>query len=1069
MTKKADFETKSVYIIRIKAVFSAGITTETVAEIRIQDANDNAPEVTMMPSSVIVTTNYPVGTVISRALVTDKDTSSQTYSYSIVGGNDRGAFSIDANGMIRIASCIQPREAGILSELKVRVTDGVFQRDTTVMINYKSIGDKSFSGNCGTNCPSATGFGYPYQYYFSKSLYVVTVPENTLLGEIIKVNIRVAGDIKNVQYQIVGGSRYFDLNNNDLVLKTPLDYESTVHYNLRVKALIPTSSNETIESEVGVLIIVTNIDDTPPQIMTNSNILLVSESSVIGQQIAFINVRDPDTQQNQLSYKVIGSSPFSITANGFVIVRSDLMKLSGKLSTLSYEVTDEKNAVSGTLRFQIVKQTYAVSLAESAASETTVVTLQGLVSGWTYYLQNTYSIFAINSNTGVVSLTGTVDFETASSYSIAVMANGTDGFTRHVATIALSVSDVDDNAPTFGTFNPVSVNEFTPTGVVVLQISASDADSNNKMSYVIVGGSSTFSINSLTGAITLLTPLHTNRIASYSLKIRATDVDGLFAETSVVLNVARVNASVLGCIGFSSATNVIDIAESANIGDKIGMVAGNTGSKASSIVYSIDSSSNKWFVITINGTLLLNKSLDYETKSSYIVLITARDTLRNTTATYTLFVNVVDVNEHKPSIAVASLSVLKNAVVGTYVGRILATDGDKNSRIRYSIQAGNTSHQFKIDAISGVITVNGSLSSGVNTLKICASDSSFTECRDIIVTIIAVNEFAPQFNALEFRAAIQTDGPAGTAIIKIKATDKDNTNALMYTMESSSSIIASTFAVNSSTGVLYLKKSNPMANAYVFLVCASDSKFKTCIPISITVASVTSNVPEFQLAAYGAVSKTTDPIGTQLLRVIAQDASKSILEYSIVSGNTAIFAIEQLTGYITLKNATIMEGGKVYELNVSATNAVSRDSGYTQVLIAVEALAVNASTYIKNVNGTQMTVVYNLGTFDQSKIGHYMLLGQQFDQKMDTLNNVLEPVSWYYVNHYSEYQNRRFFIAKLTEEELDKLRKRTRRAVRNLFFHIYNNYFQKKKLRGETLDKVLFFTRNLRYIAHHQF
>lgn len=78
-----------------------------------------------------------------------------------------------------------------------------------------------------------------------------------------------------------------------------------------------------------------------------------------------------------------------------------------------------------------------------------------------------------------------------------------------------------------------------------------------------------------------------------------------------------------------------------------------------------------------------------------------------------------------------------------------------------------------------------------------------------------------------------------------------------------------------------------------------------------------------------------------------------------------------------------------------------------------------------------MTVQFNLGTFEQDKAGYYMLIGQKYSETMDPINNVLPPVSWYYVKNVPGYEFRKFYIANVTKAELDQSRsnKRKRREV----------------------------------------
>ena len=97
---------------------------------------------------------------------------------------------------------------------------------------------------------------------------------------------------------------------------------------------------------------------------------------------------------------------------------------------------------------------------------------------------------------------------------------------------------------------------------------------------------------------------------------------------------------------------------------------------------------------------------DADTNGVYLVEVTANDGNGGTTV-QSLSVTVTDANDN-PIFANQSFSVSENAVNGTVVGQVVATDGDDGSQnLSFAIQSGNGSPPgaFAISN-SGLITVN---------------------------------------------------------------------------------------------------------------------------------------------------------------------------------------------------------------------------------------------------------------------------------------------------------------------------------------------------------------------------
>ena len=166
-----------------------------------------------------------------------------------------------------------------------------------------------------------------------------------------------------------------------------------------------------------------------------------------------------------------------------------------------------------------------------------------------------------------------------------------------------------------------------------------------------------------------------------------------------------------------------------------------------------------------SGVITLTGSLDYEMDE--VITLRVRATDMNSpaeTATLTLTVNVGDVNDETPAFVVAdntngleyAPTIREDHAIGSEVARVQATDDDgtaPNNAVRYEITGGNTGNVFRIDAVTGVITLRSALDFETDTsytLEITASDGGDNPPADarvvtenVVITIEDVNDIVP--------------------------------------------------------------------------------------------------------------------------------------------------------------------------------------------------------------------------------------------------------------------------------------------------------------------------------------
>ena len=174
------------------------------------------------------------------------------------------------------------------------------------------------------------------------------------------------------------------------------------------------------------------------------------------------------------------------------------------------------------------------------------------------------SAFAIDATTGYVSLKGNPDYKTRPAYSFTVIATDAVGNTSEKL-LGLNISNVDEVPPGFTSGSTVSSPENTGAGQVVYTAAALDSDFNppntaNSLGYSLkpgVGDAAAFSMDSITGAVTLTANPDFETKSSYTFTVVATDAAGNASEKPVTLNIGNVNEAPTVKSGAPASTTFV--------------------------------------------------------------------------------------------------------------------------------------------------------------------------------------------------------------------------------------------------------------------------------------------------------------------------------------------------------------------------------------------------------------------------------------------------------------------------------------------------------------------------------
>ena len=201
---------------------------------------------------------------------------------------------------------------------------------------------------------------------------------------------------------------------------------------------------------------------------------------------------------------------------------------------------------------------------------------------------------------------------------------------------------------------------------------------------------------------------------TYSVTVTARDRGGLTGSIDVTISVGDVNEAP----EFASATATRTIPENTvagtNIGDPVGANDQDTGDI---LTYSLDVASAAVFDIDSTGQLKTKTSLDHETKGSYTVTVSVRDSRDDSgspdtadDATIEVTITVTDVNE-PPAFSASETgtrSIPENTATGRNIGDAVAAEDPDGDTLTYKLE-GTGAASFDFDTSTGQIKTKDAL------------------------------------------------------------------------------------------------------------------------------------------------------------------------------------------------------------------------------------------------------------------------------------------------------------------------------------------------------------------------
>ncbi|XP_072039294.1 cadherin-23-like [Amphiura filiformis] len=589
-----------------------------------------------------------------------------------------------------------------------------------------------------------------------------------------------------------------------------------------------------------------------------------------------------------------------------------------------------------------------------------------------------FSQFAIDEQSGAISLTGTVDYETYKDYTLVVEAQDRRSDpTRSTSTsVTINVIDMNDSCPEF----------VTPPLVYYGQVSSQDAyvvdDQSVRLMLTASDPDQTFyaetSVTDVTGAgfdveyvslygnnIYLVTIQDFSALTigwSYTIQVSIADSNQpLCPSSDVNVNITAADLSP----NFDQKEYSASIDEGSAVGTPVVTVSAATFDGTQDIVYSIRSSSdngiNKFQIDETSGEITVkDDTINAEDVALYTLVVEAQDRRLDPirSATATVFVEILDVNDECPEfvnsaftgvisshdvyvVTSSSQRLVLSATdkdIGMFIGTTAVTD---NSGAGFTVETAPSSAGSTRDYYIKVGDFSKLVPDMTYTIQVSLTDPSQPICTSVANVDITATNLSPVFDQEEYTASVEEGSAFDTPVVTVSAETYDITQDIVYSIRSSSDSGINKFEINETSGEITVKDDTINAEdvaLYTLVVEAQDRRQdpirSATATVFVEILDVNDECPEFLNTAFTGVISSHDVYVTSnshrlVLSAIDKDIGLFFGSTAVTDNSGAGFTVETAPSsagstrdyYIKVGDFSKLVPDMIYTIEVSLTDS----------------------------------------------------------------------------------------------------------------------------------------------------
>ena len=893
----------------------------------VSDVNDNPPTFDKNEYWFVVSGSVVIGQELFEVTATDADVGS-VIAYQLVNGTNNfgvnsytGAFSIHNNLHLMDRYTLQ----------LVAIDEDGLNSTVIVVVEIRY---------CSFN-----------QLAFQPISYVAMVSEDTPPGSVILSTVINDFSIPGMLYYYIAvASDYFSIDSatGEIYLDKYIDYETVKFVDLLIQVEDTNSTQKRI-AEATVQVHVVDVNDNQPLfIATPYAVFITTDSTTQGSAIFTVNATDIDTYSS-ITYAILeqpNESLFTINNTTGEVGVSYLSNSVAHGNKIELVITATDNGIPQSLSTNttltvtvldnnapsFTKPVYVVTIPESTPPTTVISTVQAFPSNISN-AQLFYSIindqvdvkfpFAIDSSNGNLSVNDRgLDRELTSYYAFYVRA---DDATLSLSTdvqVLVYVEDINDETPEFTQpLYTFIINEDTPIGTIVGNVSATDSDTPPYAQITYSLSSAMFTLDPSTGVLTTSAILDYETESSHQFTVAADDSGAppLKGTTTVRVVISNINDNPPVIHPFTDHPLVPEYPPSDYF---VTLVSASDPDNDELTYVATEGSEN--FVISDDGLLRVKGGVVVLPDPLYHIVISASDGLFTVYANIT--VSVLDVNDNSPVFDEETYfaNITENSPPGVYVTTVTATDADRgsNAAVDYS---GNLK-EFNVDSTTGVITTTSTVinreKSQVYTLIIIARDGGDrTDTAVVKISVRDVNDNAPKFTQSSYNVFLVEESSDDTPVLTVTAVDPDEgiNGTVTYQLVEGGS---PPFRIESLSGLILVfgdvnYEDQPVWN---FSVMATDGSGLVSDPANVTVnlTNIADANPKFSQDVYTSSIPEYSSFGTPVTTPNVTFPVSCIVnpEFSIFIVSSLPFDIDEETGTIKVDGTLKRIENDYYTFNI---------------------------------------------------------------------------------------------------------------------------------------------------------
>ncbi|XP_061577385.1 neural-cadherin-like isoform X1 [Cololabis saira] len=562
----------------------------------------------------------------------------------------------------------------------------------------------------------------------------------------------------------------------------------------------------------------------------------------------------------------------------------------------SHSVPAMLSVVAGARAPQFTNTSYAISIPENTPEGQpflVVLAISFQKQKISYSLLiNPSSLFSIQQETGEISLTRTLDYESDQRrYLLMVRATEEPGSLSTATEVQVLITDENDCVPEFlqSIYSVDGVPETVTTATSLLQVLATDCDSglNAELTYYTLSPDFSISPHGTVFPARRLDYERPNHL--YEFVVMAVDSgDEPHSGTATVrVRMANVNDEAPE---FSQSVYRTFVSEDAGPNTLVATVLAKDPD-GDGIMYSITAGNEEGnFVIDSQKGLIRLRSTPLPELQGleYVLNVTATDDNVSggphpLSSTARVIVGVDDVNNNKPIFEECQAyreqaSVLENQPTGTFVLQVHAEDADEgaNGKVKYGLMHRDSAMPaFKIHPDTGVIvTARRFDRERQREYSITVTATDWAEepligiCQ-LTIQILDQNDNSPKFENLRYEYFLREDTLVGTSFLRVAAHDDDfGTNAVItYSMSPEQ---PEYLQVNPVTGWVYVNQPISQRTYITRNIIATDGGNRsTSVELAVTITNVKNQPPRWEKDSYSVVIPENTARDTPIVTVKA--------------------------------------------------------------------------------------------------------------------------------------------------------------------------------------------------------